>query len=443
MSQQKPIGSIPRRSFLRAAGCAIAAPIILPWSVLGATAPSKRINIGCIGVGRMGTGDLMETIGFDDVSIVAVCDLDSNRLSLAKKRVENFYAGKRPSGEYKGCATYADYRELISRADIDTVQIALPDHWHTMPALAAARAGKDIFIQKPLTLTHAEGRLLSDTVRRYARVLQVGSQQRSDSRFRFGCELVRNGRIGKVHTVKVGLPTDPGGGSVTPMPVPPNLNYEMWLGPAPWAPYTEDRVHPQKDINGRPGWLRITDYCLGMITGWGSHHNDIVQWGLGTELTGPVEVSAEAEFPKDGLWDVHGLFRIEYTYASGTKVICADDKRNKPGILFEGSEGWVWVDRGRIDAQPKSLLTSNIGPDEIHLYRSNSHKGNFIECIKSRRETICPVEVGHRSCTVCILGHIAMVLGRKLRWDPEKEIFTNDVEANRMLSRPYRGPWTV
>jgi predicted dehydrogenase len=271
-------------------------------------------------------------------------------------------------------------------------------------------------------------------------VFQVGSQQRSESRFRQACELVRNGRIGKLRTVKVGFGTDPGTGPAPPMPIPEGLDYDMWLGQTPWAPYTEKRVHPQSGY-GRPGWLRIAAYGAGMITGWGSHHNDIAQWGMGTEYTGPVEIEARAEFPKDGLWDVHGDFRIEYTYANGVKVICADNNKNKQGVLFEGSEGWVYVKRGQIDAEPKSLLNSAIGTDELHLYKSNNHKGNFFDCVKSRAETVAPVEVGHRSCSVCLLGEIAMRLGRRLKWDPQRERFVNDTEADRMLSRPMRSPW--
>ena len=282
---------------------------------------------------------------------------------------------------------------------------------------------------------------MSDTVRKNKRILQVGSQQRSDKRFRFACELVRNGRIGELKTIKVGLPTDPPGEDWPSMPVPPNLNYDMWLGSTPQAPYTEHRVHPQKGY-GRPGWLRIQAYGAGMITGWGAHHLDIAQWGMGTEYTGPVEVEGEAEFPKSGLWNVHGPFRVEYTYESGVKLICADNKKNKQGVLFEGTKGWVYVKRGAIDAEPKSLLTSVIGPDEIHLYENNDHKRNFLDCVKSRKEPVAPVEVAHRSCTVCLLGAIAMKLPRKLRWNPKRERFIGDEEANAMLARPMRVPYT-
>ena len=390
----------------------------------------------------MGMGDMQEILGLKQARVIAVCDVDAKRVENAKKTVEAHYSRQASGGDYKGCKIYGDYRDLVAQADIDAVSIATPDHWHVLPAIAAAKAGKDIFLQKPLSLTIKEGRILSDTVRRYGRIFQVGSQQRSDARWRQACELVRNGRIGKLHTVKVGFGVDPGTGPEPPMPVPEGLDYDMWLGPAPWAPYTEKRVHPQKDY-GRPGWLRIADYGAGMITGWGAHHNDIAQWGMGTEYTGPVEIEGQTEYPKDGLWDVHGDFSIEYTYANGVKVICADNKKNKQGVLFEGTEGWVYVMRGQIDAQPKSLMTSTIGTDEIQLYKSNHHKVNLLECIQSRRETVAPAEIAHRSCTVCLLGEIAMRLGRKLKWDPEKEEFLNDEQASRMLAKPMRSPWVL
>lgn len=441
--------TLSRREFLKgsaaaAVGAAIGAPYIITSSLGGAVPPGNKITIGCIGVGRMGTGDMRELLGFDETQIVAVCDVDSKRVNQAKEIVENRYRQRYKSGNYKGCATYSDFRDLVAREDIDVVSIVTPDHWHALPALAAARAGKDIFIQKPLTHTIPEGRLLSDTVRRYRRVLQVGSQQRSDSRFHFACELVRNGRIGKLHTVKVAFGMDPGTEPQPIMPIPENLDYQMWLGPAPQAAYTEKRVHPQNDYS-RPGWLRISDYCCGMITGWGSHHMDIAHWGMDAEHSGPVEIIAhQADYPKDGLWDVHGPHRIEYTYENGVKVFCTDNEQNKQGVVFEGTDGWVYVRRGFIDASPKSLLDSTISPNEIHLYKSRNHKGNFLECIKSRAETVAPVEIGHRSCSACVLGYIAMKLkGRKLKWDPQKERFLNDDEANRMLTRPMRSPWAV
>lgn len=436
------MNKLSRRSFLGTMGGAVAAPLVFSSSVSGADSPGNRITVGCIGVGRMGMGDLSDVMGCDGVHVVAVCDVDSNRRENARSTVERRYAAKSSSGIYKGCEAYSDYRELLARPDIDVVQISTPDHWHAIPAIEAARAGKDIFIQKPMTYTIEEGRVLSDTVRRYGRVLQVGSQQRSDSRFRFACELIRNGRIGRLHTVKTGLSIDPPGVIFPPMPVPAELDYEMWLGPAPEVEYTEERVHPRSGYD-RPGWLRVSDYCLGMITGWGAHHNDIAQWGMGTEHTGPVEIEGQGVFPMDGVWNVHGAFRIEYAYANGVKLICADSKKNKAGVVFEGTEGWVAVDRGSIDANPKSLLKSVILPDEIHLCTSRHHKLNFLDSVRSRRDPIAPVETGHRSCSVCILGHIAMKLGRKLKWNPEQERFIGDEAANRMLSRPMRPPWKL
>jgi myo-inositol 2-dehydrogenase / D-chiro-inositol 1-dehydrogenase len=437
--------SLNRRDFLKATATAagvVSLPICLPHSVFGADAPSKRITIGCIGTGRMGQDDMRELLGHADAQIVAVCDVDSNRAADAKKLVETKYASRTAAGEFKGCDIFGDFRELIARKDIDAVMICTPDHWHVIPALAAARAGKDIFLQKPLSLTIEEGRVLSDTVRRYNRIFQVGSQQRSDPRFRRACEIVRNGRIGKLQRIEVGFGTDPGCKPQPDMPVPPNLNYDLWLGQTPEAPYTEFRVHPQKGYD-RPGWLRMSAYGHGMITGWGSHHLDIVQWGMDTEKTGPVEIVGEAVYPKEGLWDVHGDFRIEYTYANGIKVICADEGKCKQGVHFFGDKGSVYVRRDFIDSDPKSILEEKFRPNEFTLYASNNHKRNWLDCIKSRAETIAPVEIAHRSCTVCLLGSIAMRLGRKLKWDPAAEKYIGDDEANAMRSRTIRAPWKL
>ena len=436
---------LSRRDFLRrslAGAAAVAAPTIVPASVLGANAPSHRITMGCIGVGRMGRGDMRSFMGFREFQVLVVCDVDSNRTKDARALVEQKYAAQSKAGAYRGCAMTGDFREVVARDDIDAVMVCTPDHWHVLPAIAAAKAGKDVFLQKPLSLTIEEGRVLSDTVRRYGRVLQVGSQQRSDLRCRQACELVRNGRIGKLHTVRVATGADPGTKLWPTMPVPENLDYDMWLGPAPWAPYTEQRVHPEKGY-GRPGWLRISDYSAGMVTGWGTHHMDIAHWGAGFEHTGPVEIGAQAEFPEDGLWDVHGPFRIDYTYANGVKVIYTDTRKQKAGVRFEGTDGWVHVRRGWIDAHPKSLLKSRIRPGELRLYKSTNHKGNFLECIKTRGETVAPVENGHRSCSACLLGHIAMRLGRKLRWDPDRERFVDDPEADRWIAKPMRAPWRL
>jgi len=373
--------------------------------------------------------------------LVKHLDLDSWRLQRAKEKVESYYHSKNGKN-YKCCDTYNDFRELLLRDDIDLVCIATADHWHALPAIEAAKAGKDIFIQKPLTLTIPEGRILSNTVRRFQRILQVGSQQRSDERFRFAAELVRNGRIGKLHTVKVGFGKDPFTGIKPVKPVPKELSYNFWLGPTAYADYIEERVHPPKSYS-RPGWLRTDAYCCGMITGWGSHHLDSAHWGMGTEYTGPIEIKGEAEYSKEGVWDVHGAFHIEYKYANGVKLLCAHNEVYNQGVTFEGTNGWVYVRRGFIDTNPKSLLKEKIGTNEIRLYRSEQHKRNFIEGIKTRKETIAPVEIGHRSATACILDYHAMKIGRKLKWDPNKEKFVGDQEANRMLSRPYRSPWKI
>lgn len=431
-----------RRNFLKSAtGAVLGFPTLIPGRVRAQNAPSNRIQVGCIGVGRMGTGDLRDFLRFPEVRVVAVCDVDRHRAAAARRIVEQHEAesGRTADG---ACAEYGDFRELIARDDVDVVSIVTPDHWHALPALAAARAGKDFFIQKPLTYSIEEGRVLVRTVARYGNIVQVGSQQRSDAKFRFACQLVRNGRIGELRTVKVGFGTDPSTGDHPEMPVPANLNYDFWLGPAPWAPYTEMRVHPQNGY-GRPGWLRIQEYCHGMITGWGSHHMDIAHWGMGMEHSGPTSIRGHAEYPASGLWTVHGKFHIEYSYPNGVQVICAGNDENKQGVVFEGSEGWVYVRRGFIDAHPKSLLHAEIPPDGIHLEVSNDHKGNFLQSVRTRKPTVAPAAIGHRSNTACVLGSIAMQLGRELTWDPQAEEFPGDPEANRMLSRPMRAPWRL
>jgi predicted dehydrogenase len=376
-----------------------------------------------------------------DVQVVAVCDVDSWRLDNARKAVEEHYAKEQPSGRYKGCSTYRDFRELLDRADIDAVMVSTPDHWHVPIAIAAAKAGKDICCEKPLTLNIAEGRALSDTVRRYNRVFRTDSEFRSHECFQKTCELVLNGRIGKVHTIRTGVPAgDIAGSPQQPMPVPKELDYEMWTGPAPEAPYTLDRVHPRQSYD-RPGWMRVLDYCEGMITNWGAHLNDIAQWGNGTERTGPVEIKGRGEYPRDGLWNVLLSLEVEYTYANGVKLFYSI---SRPYVRFEGTEGWIEADYNKrsIKAEPESILKSPIGPDEIHL-PLKSEKRDFIDAVKTRGQTLADAEVGHRTTSLCQLGHIAIQVGRELKWDPENEQFTNDQTANRLLSRPMRSPWRL
>jgi predicted dehydrogenase len=391
---------------------------------------------------------------YDQARIMAVCDLDSRRMEDAKLLVNGYYA-KKTGKPYDGVTGYHDYKELLANKDVDAVLISTPDHWHALIAISAVEAGKDVYLQKPASLTIAEGRALSNAVNRTGRIFQIGSQQRSAVQFRYAAELVRNGRIGKLKTVSVGLPGDPGGDEEPEMPVPKTLNYEMWLGSTPWAYYTEKRVHPQEGYD-RPGWLRCEQFGAGMITGWGAHHVDSAHWAMGTEYTGPVEISGSAEFPKKGLWNVHGPFRTEGVYADGVRMIVSGDFPN--GIKFEGTEGWIFVSRGSdrvtasdpvaklkdaqaLAASEAKIISSAIGPDEIHLYESSDHHGNWLDCVRSRKPPIAPAEVAHRSCSTCLLHHIAMKTGRKLHWDPVKERFQNDDEANAMLSRPQRWPY--
>ena len=416
-----------RRRFLQtaaggtaAAGLGLSMPFVVSGRALGAQgqAPAnERITLGFIGVGGMGGGHLGGFLGDKQVQVLAVCDVDANRRGAARDRV---------GGD---CGAYNDYRELLDRDDIHAVVIATPDHWHTLVSTNAAEAGKDIYCEKPLTLTIAEGQSLVRTVRRYGRVFQVGSQQRSDWNFRFACELVRSGRIGKLHTVRTGFGGAPTSGWEPDRDPPPELDWDMWLGPAPWVPYNPLRC----PYNFRWFW----DYSGGKMTDWGAHHNDIAQWGIGADGSGPVEIEGTGRLPKDGMFETFETFHIEYTYANGVKLICGEGN----GAKFEGTDGWVHVDRGFLDAHPKALLDEKLGPGDVHLYESPGHHEDWLNCIRSRQRPICDVEIGYRSVSVCHLGNISMRLGRKLRWDPATESFVGDDEATRWLSRPYRAPW--
>lgn len=432
-------------------------PSIVPASVFGSSAPSNRINVGAIGTGRISRGhDLPGVLRYESARIMAVCDLDSKRVEDAKKLVNDYYS-KKSSKPYDGVTGYGNYRELLKNKDIDAVIISTPDHWHALIAIDAVEAGKDVYLQKPASLTIAEGRALSNAVHRTGRIFQIGSQQRSSPQFRYAAELVRNGRIGQLKTVLVGLPVDPAGEEEPEMPVPKNLNYEMWLGSTPVVTYTEKRVHPQTGYD-RPGWLRCEQFGAGMITGWGAHHIDSAHWAMGTEHTGPLEISGQAEFPKKGLWDVHGKFKTEGLYEGGVRMIISDGFPN--GIKFEGTEGWIFVSRGNetvtnsdpvaklkdssaLAASDPKIITSVIGENEVHLYESKEHHANWLDCVRSRQQPIAPVEVAHRSCSACLLHHIAMKLKRKVFWDPMKERFKNDDEANSMLFRPQRWPYAI
>ena len=445
-----------KKSVVGAAG-AFFVPTIVPATVLGKEAPSNKIHVGQIGCGRIArVHDLPETMKHDVSRVMAVCDVDRKRKEDGKRFVEQWYSEHKQKEKFVDVKMYDDYREMLDNPDIDAVIISTPDHWHAQPAMEAALAGKAIYLQKPTSLTVEEGRAMSDIMHRTGAVFQLGSQQRSTEpwpQFKKACELVRNGRIGKVKSVKIGLPSDPAGGHATTMEVPAHLNYDMWLGSTPYVPYTLDRVHPQEDYS-RPGWLRCEQFGAGMITGWGVHHLDIAHWGMGTEHTGPVEIEATADFPENGLWTVHGPYSVTSRYENGVEMTVNGDLPN--GIRFEGTDGWIFVSRGDVgvtsndpnfegsaalSASDPTLLTSEIGENETHLYASPEQHGNWLECIKTGAQTISPVEVAHRSCSACLISHIAMKLPRKLHWDPVNERFKNDDEANRMLSRAQRAPW--
>lgn len=460
----KPSRPITRRRFIfttaGAAAAAFSAPLILPSRLFGADAPSARIRVGQIGCGRIALGHDMPGVlrsGFAD--IVAVCDVDSRRLAHGKAWVERFYTDAGKVAPEVG--TYADYKELLARADIDAVIISTPDHQHAEPALRAVRAGKDIYLQKPFTMTHAEGVILRDAVARHGCVMQIGSQQRSwgaTQQFRKACEFVRSGRVGRLQAVEIGLPVDPTKPDDPEQPVPENLDYDAWLGPTPHVYYTEQRVHSQQtlengepDIGSRPGWLRNESYCLGMITGWGSHHFDTAHWGMGMEDSGPVKIEGRGEFPTNAIWNVHGAYEVQLEYPGGVRMTVSDKFQN--GIKFIGDEGWIFVARneGATASDPTSNAPGNLhwlsasdpmlfdpAGVTVKFLESDSHHKNWLYCVKSRAKPLAPAEVAHRSNTACILSWIAMKLQRPLTWDAAAERFVGDDEANAMLTRPER-----
>lgn len=463
MKKNKNKPTVSRREFLQTSAkatafttIALGFPSIVPSSVFGKNAPSNRINVGAIGTGRISRGHDMPGVWESDFAqIIAVCDVDTKRASEGKALVNEYYS-KKNGKPFDGVKEYHDFRELINNKDIDAVLISTPDHTHAMIGVAAARAKKHIYMQKPASLTISEGRMVSDIVQKSGVKFQIGSQQRSSEQFRYAAELVRNGRIGQLKTVYVGLPGDPSGNEEPEMPIPPNLNYDMWLASTPYVYYTENRVHPQEGYD-RPGWLRCEQFGAGMITGWGSHHIDSAHWGMGMEKSGPVEVWGHAEFPKSGLWDVHGIFKTEALYDNGVKMVVSNELPN--GIKFEGSDGWIFVTRGNyqatasdpvnkdgskpLDASDPKIIKSPIGPNEFHFMVSKDHHLNWLEAIRDNKPTIAPVEEAHRSCSACLIHHIVMKLDRKVYWDPKKEQFKNDDEANGMLSRPQRSPYAL
>jgi len=438
--------TLTRRRFLGrtagGAGAALAAVYVLPGRAAGKAPPSERITVACIGMGRQAVySNVRFFLAQDDAQVVAVSDVDAWRLERAREQVTSHYAQAKRSGAAGGCLAVKDFRDVLARNDVDAVMISTPDHWHVPMALAAARAGKDVCLEKPITLSIAEGRVLADTFRRTGRVFRVDSEFRSHQCFHRVCELVRNGRVGTLHTIRTGVPKGDVGCPPQPeMPVPEGLDYDLWLGPAPTAPYTQHRVHTPKSF-ARPGWMRCLDYCEGMITNWGAHLNDIAQWGHGTERTGPVEVAATGIYPTDGLWNVLLDFNVRYRFADGVEMIY---ETSHPYVRFEGDAGWVQAEYSgrRVTASSDAILRSTIEPDEVHLPRVHE-KRDFLDCVRSRRRTVADAEVGHRTTSLCQIGHIAIQVGRKLRWDPDREVFPGDAEANRLLTRSHRSPWTL
>jgi predicted dehydrogenase len=428
-----------RRGFLRGALAtatgAAAVPLIIPSRVLGADGvppPSERIALGIIGMGKMCSGHLGGLLGRAEVHVAALCDVESLRLETSRKHVDEVYAGRAGQSSYRACAVYRDFRELLARADLDAVLIATPTHWHALMSIAAMQAGKDVYCEKPLALTIHEGRAVVAAARRYQRVFQTGSQQRSDQKFRFACELVRNGRLGRIEKIHVNVGGPPEYCYLPAQPTPATLHWDLWLGPAPVRAY-HHTLCPLDNYEMWPQWRSYWDYCGGGMTDWGAHHFDIAQWALGMDDSGPVEILPPECSPEK---------RLTYRYADGTRVFHGG-ATGAAGVEIHGTEGRIGVDRGILVAQPESLLRETWGPSDTRLYESHDHIGNWLECIRSRRPPICPALVGHRSVSVCHLGNLAYRLKRPLAWDPVRERFVNDTPADRLLARPMRAPWVV
>jgi predicted dehydrogenase len=423
---------LSRRNLLRGIVTAAAAPAFIPSSVLGADSPNDRITLGVIGMGKRSGSHLGYFLHADGVQVVACCDVETKRLKKAKNRVEKFYSNQKGTS-YSGCDTYTDFRELLARDDIDGVVICTPDHWHAVPVVLAARAGKDIYCEKPLTCTIEEGQRMREAVRRHGVVFQTGSQQRAEygGKFRFACEMVRSGRIGELKKIRIHV-----GGPSSPFLLPaqepmPTLDWDMWVGPAYWTPYNS-KLCPDH-TRGFPAWRYYLPYGGGAMCDWGAHHFDIAQWGLGRSRSGPVEV-----IPPEG----HDVEHLTYRYDSGVIMTRGGGKYDR-GVEFVGTDGRIQVDRGHLRTHPPELRRTPTRPDEVHLYNANSQQGNWLSCVRTRKEPICPVEIGHRSATVCHLGNIAYRTGTRVKWDPENERIIDNPEAERWVSRANREPWSL
>lgn len=420
-----------RRHFLKSGSAlAASAPFILPSSIWSAEkSPNDRITLGFIGVGKQGGYLLNGFLKSKETQVVAVCDVDTTRREHRKKVVNDYYAKQTDAASFKGCDEYKDFRELIARKDIDALVIAAPDHWHAIPVVMAAEAGKDMYCEKPLSLTIFEARAMAKAVRKNNRVFQTGSMQRSSKEFRIACELVRNGRIGKVKTVHVGVGAPSKWCDLAEEPMEPGLDWDMWLGPAPKRPYNSI-LSPRGVHDHFPSWRNYREYSGGMMTDWGAHHFDIAQWGLGMDESGPVEI-----IPPDG----KDYKMLTYKYANGVEMFHG----GQSGVTFTGTEGTIFVTRGKYLVTPESIAKDPISSSEVHLYKSDNHLADWLQCVRSRKRPICDVETGCRSATVCHLGNLAYWNNRRLKWDPDKEIFLGDNEANNWLNPPKRAPWRV
>jgi predicted dehydrogenase len=432
-----------RRQFLRrgaafSAGL-VAAPYFVRPSALGlagATPPSDRIVMGAIGTGGKGRHNSEAFFKNDDVQFVACCDVDAGHLKQAKDQVDAHYGNQ-------DCAAFNDFRELLALTDIDAVHVSTPDHWHALASVAAANAGKDIYCEKPLANSIGEGRAICAAVQRNKRILQTGSHERSGDNARFACELVRNGRIGKLQTIRINLPCDDDHHKKVlaltdvpePMEIPAGFDYDFWLGHTPLVPYTEKRCHFW--------WRFILNYGGGEMTDRGAHVIDIAQLGAGYDLTGPVEIEARGVANPASLYNAFMQFEFENRYADGVRMIGSSSGQR--GLKFEGTDGWIFVHihGGKLEAEPASLLEEKIGDSEIHLGRSPGHHRNFLDCVKSREQPVAPAEAGHRTASICHLNNIAMLTGRKLTWDPQAERITNDDQAQLLVTPAMRSPWAL
>ncbi len=422
---------INRRQFLSSTAVVAVAPMILSSPARGFAAASERIRLGFIGIGIQSRGHLRRFVGTSDTQVIAVCDVVTERREDSKRIVEEGYAKQKDVGSYKGCAAFVDFREMLARDDIDAVVIGTPDHWHAIPAVMACRAGKDVYCEKPLSLTISEGRAMVEAARKHDRVFQTGSQQRSEfgGLFRRAVELIRNGYLGEIKTVSVGV----GGHAVTcDLPTeecPSGTDWNFWNGPSPERGYNQI-LCPKGIHNHYPAFRNYREYAGGGLADIGAHHFDIAQWALGMDNSGPVKIEPPEDKATTGL---------KFTYANG--VVMTHGGRS--GCTFVGTKGTLYVDRGKIESDPTSILEAKIGENEFHVEPSDNHHRNWIDAIRSRKKPICDVEIGHRSATVCELGQIGYDLRRPLNWDPVKERFVNDDDANKLLSRPMRDPWKL